>query len=99
MGNRVTVMSGYDTPITENSERSMFAIEAKNEKELAKTLEKWMKKRAGRQAPRDRRIRHLGTHAERQRGRRADDRSARVYARSARAAKRRPAPRRSEASG
>jgi hypothetical protein len=43
MGSRVTVMSSYDTPITEESERSVFAIEAKDEKALAKTLEKWMK--------------------------------------------------------
>ncbi len=44
MGNRVTVMSSYDTPISEDSERAVFAIEAKDEKALAKTLEKWMKK-------------------------------------------------------
>jgi hypothetical protein len=42
LGNRISVMTTYDTPITENSERSVFAIEATNEKELAKTLEKWM---------------------------------------------------------
>ena len=42
MSNRMTVMQSYDTPITENSERAMFAIEATNEKALAKTLEKWM---------------------------------------------------------
>ena len=28
MGNRVTVMTSYDTPISEDSERSVFAIEA-----------------------------------------------------------------------
>ena len=44
MGNRVTVMSSYDTPISEDSERSVFALEAKDEKALAKTLEKWMAK-------------------------------------------------------
>jgi hypothetical protein len=44
MGNRVTVMSSYDTPISEDSERAIFAIEAKDEKALAKTLEKWMAK-------------------------------------------------------
>ncbi len=44
MGNRVTVMSSYDTPISEESERAIFAIEAKDEKALAKTLEKWMSK-------------------------------------------------------
>jgi hypothetical protein len=42
LGNRITVMTAYDRPITENSERSVFAIDAKNEKELAKTLDKWM---------------------------------------------------------
>ncbi|HVT28884.1 MAG TPA: hypothetical protein VHE81_12790 [Lacipirellulaceae bacterium] len=47
MGNRVTVMSAYDTPISEDSERAVFAIEAKNEKALAATLEKWMKKEPG----------------------------------------------------
>lgn len=44
MGNRVTVISSYDTPISEDSERAIFAIEAKDEKALAKTLEKWMAK-------------------------------------------------------
>jgi hypothetical protein len=44
MNNRVTVMSSFDTPISEESERAVFAIEAKNEKALAKTLEKWMAK-------------------------------------------------------
>jgi hypothetical protein len=44
MGNRVTVMSSYDTPISEDSERAIFAIEAKDEKALAKTLDKWMAK-------------------------------------------------------
>lgn len=44
MGNRVTVMSSYDTPISEDSERAIFAIEAKDEKALAKTLDKWMRK-------------------------------------------------------
>ena len=48
MGNRVTVMSSYDTPISEDSERAIFAIEAKNEKALAKTLEKWMAKESER---------------------------------------------------
>jgi hypothetical protein len=41
--NRISVVTNYDTPITEDSERSVFAIEAKNEAALAKTLEKWMK--------------------------------------------------------
>jgi hypothetical protein len=44
MGNRVTVMSSYDVPISEDSERAVFAIEAKDEKALAKTLDKWMAK-------------------------------------------------------
>lgn len=43
LNNRVSVITTYDTPITPDSERSLFAIEAKNERELAKTLEKWMK--------------------------------------------------------
>jgi hypothetical protein len=44
MGTRVTVISSYDTPISEDSERAIFAIEAKDEKALAKTLDKWMAK-------------------------------------------------------
>jgi hypothetical protein len=44
MSGRVTVMSSYDTPISEDSERAVFAIEAKDEKALAKTLDKWMAK-------------------------------------------------------
>lgn len=44
MGNRVTVISSYDTPISEDSERAILAIEAKDEKALAKTLDKWMAK-------------------------------------------------------
>src|SRR4029079_6174879 len=44
---RVTVMSSYDTPISEDSERAIFAIEAKDEKALDKTLEKWMAKENG----------------------------------------------------
>lgn len=42
MGHRITVLTSYDTPISDNSERSVFAIEVKNEQALAKTLEKWM---------------------------------------------------------
>jgi hypothetical protein len=47
MSGRVTLMSSYDTPISEDSERAVFAIEAKDEKALAKTLEKWMAKENG----------------------------------------------------
>ncbi|MCC7476790.1 MAG: hypothetical protein IT425_15475 [Pirellulales bacterium] len=43
MSNRLTIIKGYDIPITPESERSLFAIEATNEAALAKTLEKWMK--------------------------------------------------------
>jgi hypothetical protein len=42
MGNRITILAGYDVPISPASEHSVFAIEAKNEQELAKTLAKWM---------------------------------------------------------
>ncbi|HEX3599630.1 MAG TPA: hypothetical protein VHU84_05770 [Lacipirellulaceae bacterium] len=41
--NRISVITNYDTPITEDSERSVFAIEAKNEAALSKTLDKWMR--------------------------------------------------------
>ena len=40
MGNRISVMTTYDTPITENSERSVFAIEATNEKESGQDARK-----------------------------------------------------------
>jgi hypothetical protein len=42
MGSRITILAGYDVPISPASEHSVFAIEAKNEQELAKTLAKWM---------------------------------------------------------
>lgn len=44
MGQRITVVTDYKTPISPESERSIFAIEATNEKELAASLAKWMKK-------------------------------------------------------
>jgi hypothetical protein len=43
MGKRVIVVTDYKTPITVGSERSLFAIEAQNEKDLAAALAKWMK--------------------------------------------------------
>jgi hypothetical protein len=46
MGNRVIVISSYDTPISEDSERAVMAVEAKDEKALAKTLDKWMENEA-----------------------------------------------------
>jgi hypothetical protein len=44
MGERITIVAGYDLPISPDSEHSVFAIEAKNEQALSKTLEKWMLK-------------------------------------------------------
>jgi hypothetical protein len=44
MGQRISILADYRTPITIDSERSLFAIEAKNEKGLAAALEKWMTK-------------------------------------------------------
>jgi hypothetical protein len=44
LGKRVSIVTDYQTPITVESERSMFAIEAANEASLAETLEKIMKK-------------------------------------------------------
>jgi hypothetical protein len=44
MGQRITLLTDYDAPITVDSERSLFAIEAKNEAALATALEKWMAK-------------------------------------------------------
>ena len=42
MGQRVTIVTDYDTPITPDSERYVYAIEAKDEKKLATTLDKIM---------------------------------------------------------
>jgi hypothetical protein len=42
LGNRITIMSDYVTPITTESERALFAIEATNEKALSAALAKWM---------------------------------------------------------
>jgi hypothetical protein len=42
LGNRITVVTAYDTPISIESERAIFAVEATNEKELAAALAKWM---------------------------------------------------------
>ena len=44
LGQRITLVTDYDTPIAVKSERSCSPIEAKNEKALAETLEKWMTK-------------------------------------------------------
>ncbi|HEY3391942.1 MAG TPA: hypothetical protein VGK58_04505, partial [Lacipirellulaceae bacterium] len=44
MGQRISILADYQTPITVDSERSLFAIEAKNEEALAEALEKWMTK-------------------------------------------------------
>jgi hypothetical protein len=44
LGQRVTIVTDYSTPITVKSERSLFAIEAANEAALAETLAKVMKK-------------------------------------------------------
>jgi hypothetical protein len=42
MGSRITIMSDYATPITTDSERALFAIEATDEKALSAALAKWM---------------------------------------------------------
>jgi hypothetical protein len=42
MGQRITVISDYETPISPESERSIIAIEANDEQKLAAALEKWM---------------------------------------------------------
>jgi hypothetical protein len=43
LGNRITIITDYLTPITVNSERSIVAIEAKDEAKLALAVAKWMK--------------------------------------------------------
>jgi hypothetical protein len=44
LGNRISVVTDYDMPITVGSERAIFAIEATNEQALAAALAKWMSK-------------------------------------------------------
>lgn len=44
MGNRVSLITDYSMPISVNSERSLIAIEAKNEKQLADTIRRIMEK-------------------------------------------------------
>jgi hypothetical protein len=44
LGNRISVVTDYDMPITVGSERAIFAIEASNEQALATALAKWMSK-------------------------------------------------------
>ena len=42
LGERITILTDYNIPITPGSERAVFAIEATNEQALSQTLEKWM---------------------------------------------------------
>lgn len=44
MGNRITLITDYSMPISINSERSLLAIEAKDEKKLAETMARIMEK-------------------------------------------------------
>jgi hypothetical protein len=44
LGQRITIVTDYDSPIGINSERSILAIEATDEQALAATLAKWMTK-------------------------------------------------------
>jgi hypothetical protein len=44
LGNRITVVTDYDLPISAGSERAIFALEATNEQALAAALAKWMTK-------------------------------------------------------
>jgi hypothetical protein len=43
LGQRITLITNYKTPITVGSEQSLLAIEATNEAALADFLEKWMR--------------------------------------------------------
>ena len=43
LGQRVTMITDYQLPITTSSERLLFAIETKDEKAVAKAMEKSMK--------------------------------------------------------
>ncbi len=42
LGDRITVISDLQIPITPKSERMLFAVEAKDEVHLAKVIKKWM---------------------------------------------------------
>ncbi len=42
LGERITIVTSYDTPISAESERAIFAIEATNEQALSDALAKWM---------------------------------------------------------
>lgn len=44
LGDRVTLITDYSMPISINSERSLLAVEAKDEQELAKTIARIMEK-------------------------------------------------------
>jgi hypothetical protein len=44
LGNRITIITDYHMPISVESERAIFAIEATNEQALAAALAKWMGK-------------------------------------------------------
>jgi hypothetical protein len=44
LGNRVTLITDFSMPISVNSERSLLAVEAKDEKKLAKTIARIMEK-------------------------------------------------------
>jgi hypothetical protein len=43
LGERVTLFTGYDVPISVESERSLIAVETTNENALRAAFEKWMK--------------------------------------------------------
>lgn len=42
LGNRITLFTNYDVPVSTESERSLIAIDTTNEKALAESLRKWM---------------------------------------------------------
>jgi hypothetical protein len=42
LADRVTLFTGYELPVSTESERSLFAIEAKNEKAVSEAIAKWM---------------------------------------------------------
>lgn len=44
LGKRVTLFTGYDVPISTESERSLIAVECTNENAVRQALEKWMKR-------------------------------------------------------
>ena len=65
LGQRVSMVTDYELPITTSSERLLFAIETTDDEAVAKALEKVVWKRSDRQETRNRRACDLGDRRKR----------------------------------